>query len=352
MFTAQGWLLDIARCPEDGGALEERESGVRCERCGREYGFDGDVLILMPDRLAHLRDEAPPPEATATEEPVRWIEDELRWWNPWHEADRLKPLSPRSGLRGRSRERNLLRHVRPHLAAGSVVIEMGAGTSRTVAGLSPPAATGLRYVATDVSLPALRGGRQILGPTTASVQCDAMAWPFREDVADLVMILGTLHHLSDWRAALERACRTVRPGGFLVLHEVVAKPRVLARFRQEGANDDWMSPHEGDVPRSAVAEVLERHGRVLRWHGEESPLRFALFRHLVLRPQRYERLEDSPAMTAAFNAVDQAFGRGPGRLFPSLGFHEAMAVWRRDGTAAGTTGAADGYGADRQAHTS
>jgi ubiquinone/menaquinone biosynthesis C-methylase UbiE len=289
------------------------------------------VLVVLPDRLAHLNDRSPATESTATDEPVRWIEDELRWWNPWHEADHLRPLSPHAGLRGRSRERNLLRHVRPHLGPDSLVIEMGAGTSRTIAGLAHPASTGVRYVATDISLPALRGGRRILGPATASVQCDAMAWPFPEDVADLVMILGTLHHLSDWRAALDRACRTVRPGGFLVLHEVVAKPRVLARLRDEGANDSWMSPHEGDVPRSAVAEVLERHGRVLRWHGEESPLRFALFRHLVLRTKRYERLESSPAMTVAFNGLDQIFGRGPGRLFPSLGFHEAMAVWQRDG---------------------
>jgi SAM-dependent methyltransferase len=210
---------------------------------------------------------------------------------------------------------------------------MGAGTSRTIAGLAPPAATGIRYVATDISLPALRGGRTILGPATASVQCDAMAWPFPEGVADVVLILGTLHHLSDWREALDRACRTVRPGGLLALHEVVAKPRVLSRLRREGANDSWMSPHEGDVPWSAVAEVLERHGRVLRWHGEESPLRFALFRYLALRPKRYELLESSRAMTAVFNGVDQLFGRGPGRVFPSLGFHEAMAVWQRDGAA-------------------
>jgi 2-polyprenyl-6-hydroxyphenyl methylase/3-demethylubiquinone-9 3-methyltransferase len=320
--------LEILRCPDDRAPLHDRGGLVHCEQCGRDFGAEGDVLVVLPEQLAHLNETSEP---TATDEPVRWIEDELQWWNPWHEADQLRPLSPHAGLRGRSRERNLLRHLRPRLSPGSLLIEMGAGTSRTIAGLAPPAATGIRYVATDISLPALRGGRTILGPATASVQCDAMAWPFPEGVADVVLILGTLHHLSDWREALDRACRTVRPGGLLALHEVVAKPRVLSRLRREGANDSWMSPHEGDVPRSAVAEVLERHGRVLRWHGEESPLRFALFRYLALRPKRYELLESSPAMTAVFNGVDQLFGRGPGRVFPSLGFHEAMAVWQRDG---------------------
>ena len=65
-----------------------------------------------------------------------------------------------------------------------VVVEMGAGTSRTIAGLWAPAAHGLRYVATDISRPALLAGRGILGPVAASVQCDAVGWPVREGVAD------------------------------------------------------------------------------------------------------------------------------------------------------------------------
>ena len=128
-----------------------------------------------------------------------------------------REATPR-GLRGRSREKHLLGRVRDRVGDHPTVIEMGAGVSRTVAGLWP---TGPRYVATDISLPALQAGRRMLDPRTASVQCDAVTWPFRESSADVVLILGVLHHLSDWRAALERACRTVRPGGFLLLHEAV-----------------------------------------------------------------------------------------------------------------------------------
>ena len=344
------WLPDVAVCPEDGGELRRQDGGVGCDRCGRAFSVEDGVLVLLPDRLAHLREAAPDAAEAhahhgdhaagshhrahhgerAAEDGVRWIEDELRWWNPWHERESVQPLSPRAGLRGRSRERALLRHVRPHLPPHAVVVEMGAGTSRTVAGLLPPQRLGLRYVATDVSPPALRRGRTILGDDgVASIQCDAVSWPIRDAVADLVLVLGVLHHLSDWRAALERACRVVRPGGFLVLHEVVAKPRVLARLRSRGFNDDWVSPHEGDVPGSALREVLERHGEIVRWSGEESPLRFALVRYLIHRGDRYRHLEASATLTAAFNGLDQLFGRGPGRVFPSLGFHEATVVWRR-----------------------
>jgi len=323
------WLPDVAVCPEDGGPLQAAGPGVRCTTCGREYAEQDGVLVLLPDRLAHLRE--PPPEAHrhAEDRHVRWIEDELRWWNPWHEREAVHPHSPHAGLRGRARERGLFRHVRPHLPPHPVVAEMGAGTSRTVAGLLPPGRDGLRYVATDVSPPALRRGRSLLGPGVASIQCDAVTWPLRDGVADLVLVLGVLHHLSDWRAALERACRVVRPGGFLLLHEVVAKPRVLGRLRSRGYNDDWVSPHEGDVPAAALREVLERHGEVVRWTGEESPLRFALVRSLFHRGDRYHHLERSPALAATLNALDQAFGRTLGRAFASLGFHEATVVWRR-----------------------
>lgn len=351
------WLLDVVTCPEDAGPLRADPAGARCERCSRSFPLEGGVLVLLPDRLAHLReasgDEAeavahahdhggaghvhaagghghPPVHESA--EPVRWIEDELRWWNPWHARESIEPHSARAGLRGRARERNLVRHVRPQLPPGAMVVEMGAGTSRTVAGLLPPGPSGMRYVATDVSPPALRRGRSVLGEGVASVQCDAVTWPVREAVADLVLVLGVLHHLSDWRAAVERACGAVRPGGFLVLHEVVAKPRVLARWRTRGVNDDWVSPHEGDVPGRALRAELERHGEIVRWAGEESPLRFALVRYLIHRGDRYARLESSPALTAAFNALDQLFGRTLGRLFPSLGFHEATVVWRRPAT--------------------
>ena len=70
-----------------------------------------------------------------------------------------RPRSRRSpALRGRSRELHLLRHVRGELPSAPLVVEMGAGTSRTIAGLWAPAAHGLRYVATDISRPALLAG--------------------------------------------------------------------------------------------------------------------------------------------------------------------------------------------------
>jgi SAM-dependent methyltransferase len=314
-------------CPQDGGRLAASGSGVRCVECGRDFALREGVLELLPDRLAHVGAAA---EASGSGDPaVGWIEDELRWWNPWFETVSSAPLSPKSGLRGRSRELHLFRHVRGALPSSPLVVEMGAGTSRTIAGLWAPAAHGLRYVATDISRPALLAGRGSLGPSVASVQCDAVGWPVREGVADLVIVLGVLHHVSDWAAALARACRAVRPGGFLLLHEAVTKPRVLARFRAEGVDDHWVSPHEGDVAESELRAALDGAGTVLRWRSELSPLRFGMERWLINKRGLDDRLERSRAMTMAFNGLDQAFGRTFGRVAPSLGFNEVSVVWQR-----------------------
>jgi SAM-dependent methyltransferase len=313
-------ISEVACCPDDGGAIE----GMRCVSCGREFPVVDGVVVLLPLRLAHMAVGAGGSGAVEDDSHVRWVEEEMEWWNPWWERESLTPLSPVAGLRGRSRERNLFARVRSRLPSVPVVIEMGAGSSRTVAGLLGPA----RYVASDVSASALRAGRTLLPSDAVSVQCDAVAWPFRAGSADVVLILGVLHHLSDWRAALDAACRTVRPGGFLLLHEAVTKPRVLGRWRDRGVDDHWVSPHEGDVPRSELVSFLGERGVVERVHGEESPLRFALFRYVIQRFSWYDRLERSRALTIVFNALDQLFGRTLGRAFPSLGFNEVMVVWR------------------------
>jgi SAM-dependent methyltransferase len=313
-------VSEVACCPDDGGALD----GLRCVECGREFAVVDGVVVLLPLRLAHMAVGAGVSGSSSSDSHVQWVEDEMEWWNPWWDREPAFAYSPVSGLRGRSRERNLFSRVRTRLPASPLVIEMGAGDSRTAAGLLGPS----RYVATDVSAAALKAGRALLPADALSVQCDAVGWPFRPGVADVVLILGVLHHLSDWRVALDRACRMVRPGGFLLLHEAVTKPRVLSRFRSRGVDDDWVSPHEGDVPRSELLAFLAARGVVERVRGEESPLRFALVRYVVHRFDLYDRLERSRAMTIVLNGLDQLFGRMLGRLFPSLGFNEVTVVWR------------------------
>jgi SAM-dependent methyltransferase len=207
-----------------------------------------------------------------------------------------------------------------------VVLELGAGSSRTVAGLWPPRESGMRYVASDISRPWLASGRRVLDGAGASVQCEGGTWPFRSEVADAALVLGVLHHLPEWRRALRNVMRSVKPGGYVLLHEVIEKPRILAGRREAGVHDHWTSPHEDHVSAEDLRATLEESGRVLRWRGEYSPMRFALLHYLGLE----DRVGHSGTATRLLEVLDQGFGRSLGRVRPSLGFAEVMCVWQRD----------------------
>ena len=301
------------QCPADGGRLEPHSGAYRCRECSRAFPVeDGIVELLAPGQ--------PSGDVSA-----QWVADEMGWWGDWYEGMPVKAHDPSRGLRGRSRERQLFRHVRDRVGDRPVVAEMGAGPSLTVGGLWNPDRAGIRYVATDLSRPGLLAGGSTRGAKSAAIQCDAGSWPFRPATVDVVLMLGVLHHLPDPDEALRRACESVRPGGYLLLHEVVSKPRIFARRRSKGVTDDWSSPHEGHVSGPGLRRALEARGTILRWRGESSPLRFALMHYLDLQG----RLENSRALTVGLDLVDQAFGRSLGRIRPSLGFGEVTGVWRR-----------------------
>jgi SAM-dependent methyltransferase/uncharacterized protein YbaR (Trm112 family) len=323
------WLTEVAVCPVDRGILRPDGDRFSCLECGRAFPVTDDGIVsLLPDELTHLR-ESGREAGEADERSVDWVTDETAYWNRYRAQHNPPPYRPEAGLRGRSRERNLLRWIRSEsLVPAPVVLDMGAGASLTMAGLWPPGRSGVRYVATDLAIQGLRDGRSNLGSAAASVQCDAGSWPFRPGSADVVLVLGVLHHLPDWRAALRRAIDTLVPGGFILLHEVIEKPRIFGRWRRHGVCDAWSSPHEGSVSGQDLRSVLETaDGEIMRWREEASPLRFALVHYLDL----HVRLERSPRLTAALDVVDQAFGRTAGRIRPSLGFAEVTAVWRRGG---------------------
>lgn len=320
MTPAVQWLEGVVTCPEDGAGLRGDAESLRCETCGRTYATRDSVLDLLPDAFRDLS-----PDAVAGDPTREWLAREMEWWEGYHPLDSVRPASPDAGMRGRSRERNLLRHVRGRVGREPIVVEMGAGTSRTVLGLWPPADGGIRYVATDLSEWALQAGARALGPGAAAVRCEGGNWPFAEDSVDVVLVFGVLHHLPDWRGALGRACQSVRPGGYILLHEVIWKPRILASRREAGLCDWWTSPHEGSVSREALRELLEENGAIERWRPEGTPLRFLAAYYGNL----HVRFEKSRALTVAMDLLDQAFGRTLGAMAPSLGFAEVTCLWRK-----------------------
>jgi hypothetical protein len=79
------------------------------------------------------------------------------------------------------------------------------------------------------------------------------------------------------------------------------------------------------VAATGLRATLEEAGRIVRWRGEYSPMRFALLHYLRLE----QAVDRSRALTRLLEVADQGFGRTFGRVWPSLGFAEVMCVWQR-----------------------
>ena len=154
------WLPAMLRCPEDECALVADERELRCSGCDRAFPVAEGVAELLPAHLAHLGSGEGAPGGGSDEHEVAWVSDEMDWWNPYYSGFREPPFQHHRGLRGHSRERNLFLHVRGRVGSTPTVVEVVAGTSRTVAGLWSPRSSGIRYVATDLSREGLVAGRR------------------------------------------------------------------------------------------------------------------------------------------------------------------------------------------------
>jgi ubiquinone/menaquinone biosynthesis C-methylase UbiE len=110
------------------------------------------------------------------------------------------------------------------LGRSSTLVDLGAGTGTLALAA---AASCARVVAVDVSAPmlaAIRGRAARLGLTNVEcVQAGFLSYEHSGPPADLAYTRHALHHLPDfWKAiALERIASMVRPGGALVLRDLV-----------------------------------------------------------------------------------------------------------------------------------
>lgn len=110
------------------------------------------------------------------------------------------------------------------LSRESLVVELGAGTGQFTVAVAPACA---RVIAVDVS-PVMLGQLEAkvasLGLTNVEVvRAGFLTYEHHGDPADFVYSRFALHHLPDfWKAvALDRARRSLRPGGVMRLWDVV-----------------------------------------------------------------------------------------------------------------------------------
>ena len=139
----------------------------------------------------------------------------------------------------------LVRQLPPRMAD---VVEVGCGSGALTAALAPVAG---RLLALDLSPEMLRLAHERCArfPHVVFEQCDANAWHPAPRSLDAVVSIATLHHL-EAAVVLPRWAAALRPGGVLLILDVLDRPRLA------------------DLPRNAIATLLSGW---LRWRRTGRP---------------------------------------------------------------------------------
>lgn len=234
--TASGpWptlLEHTISCPVCGKAGLGDRTSTRCEGCGFEAEWLGEVLSLVKPEWLHEGHEAEVQAQTAAVE--SYYENELRLTCHW---DRLTSDElPR--LLGWPR---------------GLVLDLGCGTGTAGASLRKD---GCKVIGADLSLACLEVARRRLD---AVVRVDANHLPFRDETFDALVSRGCLHHLDDADRGLAEARRVVKTGGCVVFSDPrewawLEPIKQLLRYE----DDSFTHEHHAYTP-DEYRDLISRH---------------------------------------------------------------------------------------------
>jgi 2-polyprenyl-3-methyl-5-hydroxy-6-metoxy-1,4-benzoquinol methylase len=110
------------------------------------------------------------------------------------------------------------------VAAGWHCLEVGAGTGSIARWLAATAGSTGRVVATDIDTQFLD---DLPRPPVEVVRHDITGDPLEQDAFDLIHVRAVLQHLPSRREVITRLVTALRPGGVLVLEDIVAGEALL-----------------------------------------------------------------------------------------------------------------------------
>ncbi|GAA2082992.1 class I SAM-dependent methyltransferase [Actinomadura alba] len=99
------------------------------------------------------------------------------------------------------------------------------------------------------------------GPPALTVRADAGALPYRDDSFSLVTVRWCLYRLADPRQALREMLRVCRPGGRLIIADMVRRPSTGDRDRLERLRDPG---HPSTPSMDGLTELLADVGAEVR----------------------------------------------------------------------------------------
>jgi len=166
--------------------------------------------------------------------------------------ERIRQME-RSHFWFRGREALIEQLLLTRVAPPAEIVDLGCGTGRIAELLSQK---GFRTLGVD------------LHPAPQCVQANIEQLPLEENSCDLALLLDVLEHVDD-QAALQEACRIVRPGGWVIL--TVPAHAWLWSQRDEAAG------HRRRYSRKMVQHLLQNASLEIEQIGYFQCLLFPLF---------------------------------------------------------------------------
>ena len=100
-----------------------------------------------------------------------------------------------------------------------------------------------------------RGLRQ----TIQAMQGDATQLPFQTASCDAVFLFATLHHIANWRKAIEEMSRVLKPGGLLLLKEPTSRAFMVPFIK-------WIDSPAAIFEEQELRDaLLERGFEIMHW---------------------------------------------------------------------------------------
>ena len=209
----------VIRCPECKNELDWKER--KCSSCSREFSIDRGIVDFTAcgDLERQHQAEIDLHKELSGEYDKRYSTDFSEVYSRYWNQQFLGHLPPNPGY----------------------ILDCGCGDGDLSRELC---LKGERIFGMDISKAMLLQGMARLGDNEKMewIACPGEKMPFPSGVFDVVCFRGSLHHMSDERAALEEANRVLKTGGTLLLSE---------------PNDDSISLR---LPRSIVNRRMARFG--------------------------------------------------------------------------------------------